>query len=76
MEVTIHEAKTFLPRLIVAVERVQEVVIAWRGKPVVRWIAEKPVWAKRALGRLERSMSVDPGSAVSSYIIIWNRSTG
>lgn len=35
MQVTIHEAKTHLSRLIAAVERGEEVVIARRDKPVV-----------------------------------------
>ncbi len=36
MQVTIQEAKTHLSRLIAAVERGEEVVIARRDKPVVR----------------------------------------
>ncbi len=36
MQVTIHEAKTHLSRLIAAVERGEEVVIARRDKPVAR----------------------------------------
>ena len=35
MQVTIHEAKTHLSRLIAAVKRGEEVVIARRDKPVV-----------------------------------------
>lgn len=35
MQVTIHEAKTHLSRLIAAVERGEEVVISRRDKPVV-----------------------------------------
>jgi len=49
--VTIHEAKTHLSRLIAAVERGEEVVIARRDKPVARLIlevAKKP--SKRSLG--------------------------
>ena len=36
MQVTIHEAKTQLSRLIAAAERGEEVIIARRDKPVVR----------------------------------------
>lgn len=35
MQVTIHEAKTQLSKLIAAVERGEEVIIARRDKPVV-----------------------------------------
>ncbi len=52
MQVTIHEAKTHLSKLIAAVERGEEVVIARRDKPVVRLVretVEKPV---RLLGGL------------------------
>jgi len=52
MQVTIHEAKTHLSRLIAAVERGEEVVIARREKPVVRLIREKPQKPKRVLGAL------------------------
>ena len=36
MQVTIHEAKTQLSRLIAAVERGEEVIISRRDKPVAR----------------------------------------
>ena len=36
MQVTIHEAKTQLSRLIAAAERGEEVIIARRDKPVAR----------------------------------------
>ena len=51
MQVTIHEAKTHLSRLIAAVERGEEVVIARRDKPVVeiRRVAEPPK-VKRSAG--------------------------
>ncbi len=42
MQVTIHEAKTHLFKLIAAVERGEEVVIARRDKPVARLVLEKP----------------------------------
>lgn len=50
MQVTIHEAKTHLSRLIAAVERGEEVVIARRDKPVVRLVIENPAKPKRKLG--------------------------
>ena len=52
MQVTIHEAKTHLSKLIAAVERGEEVVIARRDKPVVRLVAEKAEKPKRVLGGL------------------------
>lgn len=57
MQVTIHEAKTHLSRLIAAVERGEEVVIARRDKPVVRLVIERPEKPKRRLGFLAGSMS-------------------
>ena len=50
MQVTIHEAKTHLSRLIAAVERGEEVIIARRDKPVVRLVMEKREKPKRKLG--------------------------
>lgn len=51
MQVTIHEAKTHLSRLIAAVERGEEVIIARRDKPVVELRAvESPPKTKRSLG--------------------------
>lgn len=50
MQVTIHEAKTHLSRLIAAVERGEEVVIARRDKPVVRLVIEKQEKPERRLG--------------------------
>ncbi len=52
MQVTIHEAKTHLSKLILAVERGEEVVIARRDKPVVRLVKEEPRNAPRRLGAL------------------------
>ena len=57
MQVTIHEATTHLSRLIAAVERGEEVVIARRDKPVVRLVIERPEKPKRRLGFLAGSMS-------------------
>ena len=50
MQVTIHEAKTHLSRLIAAVERGEEVIISRRDKPVVRLVIEKQEKPKRRLG--------------------------
>ena len=52
MQVTIHEAKTHLSRLIAAVERGEAVIIARRDKPVVRLVIEKEEKPKRSLGAL------------------------
>lgn len=57
MQVTIHEAKTHLSRLIAAVERGEEVVIARRDKPVARLVLEKEEKPKRRLGALAGHMS-------------------
>jgi prevent-host-death family protein len=58
MQVTIHEAKTHLSRLIAAVERGEEVIIARRDKPVVRLVIDKPEKPKRKLGALAGTMSM------------------
>ena len=50
MQVTIHEAKTNLSKLIAAVEAGEEVVIARRDKPVVRLVKEEVRPVKRSLG--------------------------
>jgi prevent-host-death family protein len=50
MQVTIHEAKTHLSRLIAAVERGEEVIISRRDKPVVRLVIEKQEKPQRRLG--------------------------
>ena len=60
MEVTIHEAKTHLSRLIAAVERGEEVIISRRDKPVVRLVIESPTKAKRRLGFMLKAGQVPP----------------
>ena len=50
--VNIHEAKTHLSRLLVDVEKGEEITIARAGRPVARLVPAKPP-AKRELG-LER----------------------
>jgi prevent-host-death family protein len=52
MQVTIHEAKTHLSRLIAAVERGEEIVIARRDKPVARLTATSKPKTSR-IGGLE-----------------------
>jgi len=52
MQVTIHQAKTQLSKLIAAAERGEEVIIARRDKRVARLVAEKPQPPKRVLGFL------------------------
>ena len=59
MKVPIHEAKTHLSRLIAAVERGEEVVIARRDKPVVRLVKEAAKKRERKLGALAGSLSVE-----------------
>jgi prevent-host-death family protein len=50
MQVTIHEAKTHLSRLIAAVERGEKVIISRRDKPVVELVISKLGKPKRSLG--------------------------
>ena len=57
MQVTIHEAKTQLSRLIAAVERGEEVVIARRDKPVARLVPAESERPKRRLGFLTGMLS-------------------
>jgi prevent-host-death family protein len=52
MQVTIHEAKTQLSRLIAAVERGEEVIIARRDRPVARLVPIETERPKRSLGFL------------------------
>ena len=52
MQVTIHQAKSQLSKLIAAAERGEEVIIARRDKRVARLVAEKPEPPKRVLGFL------------------------
>jgi prevent-host-death family protein len=51
-QVTIHEAKTHLSRLIAKVMRGEEVVIAKRHQPVVRLVLEKSERRTKAFGAL------------------------
>lgn len=51
-QVTIHEAKTHLSRLIEKVLRGEEVVIAKRSKPVVRMVIAQPKRGSKGLGAL------------------------
>ena len=60
MQVTIHEAKTHLSRLIAAVERGEEVIIARRDKPVVRLVMEERQKPKRRLGFMLREGEKPP----------------
>jgi len=55
MQVTIHEAKTQLSRLIAAAERGEEVIIARRDKPVVRLSMVEPYIGKTRIGGLKGS---------------------
>ncbi len=53
MQVTIHEAKTQLSRLIAAAERGEEVIIARRDKPVVRLSMIEKFSGKTRIGGLK-----------------------
>ena len=51
-QVSIHEAKTHLSRLIEKVMRGEEVIISKRNRPVVRLVLEKPQVSTKAFGAL------------------------
>lgn len=53
MQVSIHEAKTQLSRLIAAAERGEEVIIARRDKPVVRLSMLEDFSGKTRIGGLK-----------------------
>lgn len=53
MQVTIHEAKTQLSKLIAAVERGEEVIISRRDKPVVRLSVYEKFEGKTRIGGLK-----------------------
>ena len=61
MNVTIHQAKTHLSRLIEAVERGEEVVISRRKTPVARLTAPAPVVVKRIGGLAGRPFKMGRG---------------
>jgi prevent-host-death family protein len=48
--VNIHEAKTHLSRLLVRVERGEEIVIARGGRPIARLLPFQPPGRARVLG--------------------------
>ena len=53
MQVTIHEAKTQLSKLIAAAERGEEVIISRRDKPVVRLNRVEEFSGKTRIGGLK-----------------------
>lgn len=53
MQVTIHEAKTQLSRLIAAAERGEEVIISRRDKPVVKLSLIEEFAGKTRIGGLK-----------------------
>jgi prevent-host-death family protein len=53
MQVTIHEAKTQLSKLIAAVERGEEVIISRRDKPVARLSMVEGYSGKSRIGGLK-----------------------
>ena len=60
MQVTVHQAKTQLSKLIAAAERGEEVIIARRDKRVARIVAEKVQPPQRVLGFLaSRKVQLD-----------------
>lgn len=54
MQVTIHQAKTQLSKLIAAAERGEEVIIARRDKPVARLNAVEQFTGTTRVGGLKR----------------------
>lgn len=62
MQVSIHHAKTQLSKLIAAVERGEEVIIARRDKPVVRLSPVSEFQGKTRIGGLkERKFKMGKG---------------
>jgi prevent-host-death family protein len=59
MQVTIHEAKTQLSRLIAAMENGEEVVICRRDKPVARLVPTEKERPKRTIGFLAGMMPLE-----------------
>lgn len=70
MQVTIHEAKTQLSRLIAAVERGEEVVIARRDKPVARLVAATAERPKRKIGFLAGRMPLEVVDRLTSDLAL------
>lgn len=60
MQVNIHEAKTNFSRLIEAVERGEEVIIARRGEPVARLVPCAKSERRVQLGTLAGRGHIDP----------------
>lgn len=56
--VNVHEAKTRLSQLLVAVEAGEEVVIARAGRPVARLVGLEPAAPQRRLGLLAGRFTV------------------
>ena len=56
--VNVHQAKTQLSKLLVAVEAGEEVVIARAGRPVARLVGLEPVAPRRRLGLLKGRFTV------------------
>lgn len=55
--VNVHEAKSQLSKLLLRVERGEEITIARAGRPVARLVASRPA-APRAPGRLKGRFKV------------------
>lgn len=60
MQVNIHEAKTHFSRLIEAVERGEEVIIARRGEPVARLVPCAKSDRRVELGTLAGLIKINP----------------
>lgn len=58
-QVTVHEAKTHLSRLIARVERGEEVVIARRNKPSVKLVPVEQAPAGRRFGAFKDTVAFD-----------------
>ncbi len=60
-QVNVHEAKTHLSRLLVAVEEGEEIQIARAGKPVARLVPDRPAREPRRPGSAEGKIKILPG---------------
>jgi prevent-host-death family protein len=59
-QVNIHEAKTQFSRLIAAVERGEEIVIARYGQPIAKLVAIRPPVTHRKPGSAKGKIKIRP----------------
>lgn len=73
--VNVHQAKTSLSRLLVDVEKGEDIVIARAGKPVARLTKVLDDGTARALGRDSQACSACPKISMRRYLMrFWRHS--